>query len=77
MIVLIEFCPTGKHRTQGRTLSIAFNENNSLYIEFGNGVCVASLRPKEEGRIAIVTNAGRDVVDVGGVGAKVSQGGKP
>ena len=27
-------------------------------------------RPKEEGRIAIVTNAGRTVVDVGHIGAK-------
>ena len=38
--------------------------------KFGNGVCVASLRPKEEGRIAIVTNAGRAAVDVGHIGAK-------
>ena len=29
-----------------------------------------SLRPKEEGRIAIVTNAGRTAVDVGHIGAK-------
>jgi hypothetical protein len=29
-----------------------------------------SLRPKEEGRIAIVTNAGRVAVDVGHIGAK-------
>ncbi len=36
-----------------------------------------SLRPKEEGRIAIVTNAGRAAVDVGHVGAKASQGGQP
>jgi hypothetical protein len=27
-------------------------------------------RPKEEGRIAIVTNAGRTAVDVGHIGAK-------
>lgn len=38
--------------------------------KFGNGVCVAATRPKEEGRIAIVTNAGRTAVDVGHVGAK-------
>ena len=30
----------------------------------------ASLRPKEEGRIAIVTNAGRTAVGVGHIGAK-------
>ncbi|WP_247455791.1 hypothetical protein [Bradyrhizobium sp. 166] len=30
-----------------------------------------------EGRIAIVTNAGWDVVDVGHTGAKASQGGQP
>ena len=38
--------------------------------KFGNGVCVASLRPMEEGRIAIVTNAGRTAVDVDYTGAK-------
>ncbi|KGJ71000.1 hypothetical protein BJA5080_06358 [Bradyrhizobium diazoefficiens SEMIA 5080] len=38
--------------------------------KFGNGVCVASLRPKEEGRIAIVTNAGRAAVDASCIGAK-------
>ena len=38
--------------------------------KFGNGVCVASLRPMEEGRIAIVTNAGRTAVDVDHTGAK-------
>jgi hypothetical protein len=38
--------------------------------KFGNGVCVVPLRPKEEGRIAIVTNAGRAAVDVGHIGAK-------
>jgi hypothetical protein len=42
----------------------------STFPKFGNGVCVASLRPKEEGRIAIVTNAGRTAVDVGYIGAK-------
>jgi hypothetical protein len=31
---------------------------------------VRALRPKEEGRIAIVTNAGRAAVDADGVGAK-------
>ena len=38
--------------------------------KFGNGVCVAATRPNEEGRIAIVTNAGRTAVDVGHIGAK-------
>jgi len=37
--------------------------------KFGNGVCVAATRPLKEGRIAIVTNAGRTVVGVGHVGA--------
>ncbi|MEY9878539.1 hypothetical protein ABIA43_000073 [Bradyrhizobium sp. USDA 328] len=32
-------------------------------------MCCAT-RPKEEGRIAIVTNAGRTAVDVGHIGAK-------
>ena len=31
---------------------------------------LCSLRPKEEGRIAIVTNAGRTAVDAGHIGAK-------
>jgi hypothetical protein len=34
-------------------------------------------RPKEEGRIAIVTNAGRTAVDAGHIGASSSQGGQP
>jgi len=38
--------------------------------KFGNDVCVAATRPKEEGRIAIVTNAGRAAVDVDHTGAK-------
>ena len=38
--------------------------------KFGNGVCVAATRPKEEGRIAIVTNAGRTAVDADCIGAK-------
>jgi hypothetical protein len=37
--------------------------------KFGNGLYIVSLRPKEEGRIAIVTNAGRMAVDVGHIGA--------
>ncbi|WP_247411124.1 hypothetical protein [Bradyrhizobium sp. 150] len=36
---------------------------------FGKDVCVAATRPKEEGRIAIVTNAGRTAVDVSHIGA--------
>jgi hypothetical protein len=43
--------------------------------KFGNGVSVAATRPKEEGRIAIVTNAGRAAVDAGHIGAKGLQGG--
>jgi hypothetical protein len=39
------------------------------FTEFRNCVYSASLRPKEEGRIAIVTNAGRMAVDVGHTGA--------
>ena len=31
---------------------------------------IAATRPKEEGRIAIVTNAGRTAVDAGHIGAK-------
>ena len=43
---------------------------DSALPKFGNRVCVAATRPKEEGRIAIVTNAGRAAVDAGHIGAK-------
>jgi hypothetical protein len=59
-------CPTGK------TPKIPVNPRRQKYStlpKFGNGVCIASLRPKEEGRIAIVTNAGRAAVDVSHIGA--------
>ncbi|WP_247436979.1 hypothetical protein [Bradyrhizobium sp. 139] len=48
----------------------AYHRKYSTLPKFGNGVCVAATRPKEEGRIAIVTNAGRTAVDVGYIGAK-------
>jgi hypothetical protein len=60
-------CPTGKTRERWdnpRPLKY------STLPKFGNGVCVAVTRPKEEGRIAIVTNAGRTAVDVSCIGAK-------
>ncbi|MET4262465.1 hypothetical protein ABIC09_007443, partial [Bradyrhizobium sp. S3.12.5] len=52
-------CPTGK------TPKPSVNPPRQKYStlpKFGNGVCVVPLRPKEEGRIAIVTNAGRAAV---------------
>jgi hypothetical protein len=67
-------CPTGKTR------KIAVNPRRRKYSalpKFGNIVSVAATRPKEEGRIAIVTNAGQAAVDAGGIGAKASQGGQP
>jgi hypothetical protein len=67
-------CPTGE------TPKWSVNARHQKYSplpKFGNGVSTASLRPKEEGRIAIVTNAGRMAVDVGHIGAKASQGGQP
>jgi hypothetical protein len=39
------------------------------FTEIRNCVYFASLRPKEEGRIAIVTNAGRAAVDASHIGA--------
>jgi hypothetical protein len=39
------------------------------FTEFRNCVYSVALRPQEEGRIAIVTNAGRTAVDVGHIGA--------
>ena len=56
----------------GKTPKLSVNAQGQKYStlpKFGNGVCVTSLRPKEEGRIAIVTNAGRTAVDVGCIGA--------
>ncbi|MET3908412.1 hypothetical protein ABID59_002758 [Bradyrhizobium sp. S3.3.6] len=60
-------CPTGK------TPKPSVNPHGQKYStlpKFGNGVCVVPLRPKEEGRIAIVTNAGRAAVGEGHIGAK-------
>ncbi|WP_245502171.1 hypothetical protein [Bradyrhizobium betae] len=64
-------CPTGK------TPKLPVNARSQKYStlpKFGNGVSIAATRPKEEGRIAIVTNAGRAAVDVGHIGAKVFAG---
>jgi hypothetical protein len=60
-------CPSGK------TLKLSVNVYSPKYStlpKFGNGVSVAATRPKEEGRIAIVTNAGRAAVDAGHIGTK-------
>ncbi|WOH76375.1 hypothetical protein RX330_15290 [Bradyrhizobium sp. NDS-1] len=57
----------------GKTPNIGVNPHYQKYStlpKFGNGVCVAATRPKEEGRIAIVTNAGRTAVDADCIGAK-------
>jgi hypothetical protein len=56
----------------GKTPKCSVNPHRQRYSalpKFGNGVCVAATRPKEEGRIAIVTNAGRAAVDVSHIGA--------
>jgi hypothetical protein len=58
--------PVGKTR---HPLVDAGHQKYSTLPKFGNDVCVASLRPKEEGRIAIVTNAGRAAADAGHTGA--------
>jgi hypothetical protein len=60
-------CPTGNTRQQWVN---SRQRKYSTLPKFGNGVCVAATRPKEEGRIAIVTNAGRAAVDADGIGAK-------
>ncbi|WP_245283351.1 hypothetical protein [Bradyrhizobium sp. WSM2793] len=59
-------CPSGK--TRQRWVN-ARRQKYSTLPKFGNVVCVAATRPKEEGRIAIVTNAGRAAVDAGDIGA--------
>ncbi|WLB57686.1 hypothetical protein AB7008_30835 [Bradyrhizobium sp. 521_C7_N1_3] len=60
-------CPSGKTRQRWGNL---YRQKYSALPKFGNGVFVAATRPKEEGRIAIVTNAGRAAVDAGHIGAK-------
>ncbi len=60
-------CPTGK---TPESWVNAFGQKYSTLPKFGNRVCVAASRPNEEGRIAIVTNAGRVAVDVGHIGAE-------
>jgi len=64
-------CPTGK---TGHPLVETRRQKYSTLPKFGNGVSVVATRPKEKGRIAIVTNAGRAAVDVGHIGAKVFAG---
>jgi hypothetical protein len=59
-------CPTGKTR---HPLVDPRDQKYSALPKFGNHVCVAATRPKEEGRIAIVTNAGRAAVGAGSIGA--------
>ncbi|MBB4375635.1 hypothetical protein [Bradyrhizobium sp. SBR1B] len=59
-------CPAGKTREPWVN---ARRQKYSTLPKFGNDVCVAATRPKEEGRIAIVTNAGRVAVDAGDIGA--------
>ncbi len=57
----------------GKTPHLWVNARRGKYStlpKFGYRVCIASTRPKEEGRIAIVTNAGRAAVDADGIGAK-------
>jgi len=66
-------CPSGK------TPDLWVNAGGIKYSalpKFGIVVCVAATRPKEEGRIAIVTNAGRTAVGADVIGAiGFSQGG--
>jgi len=64
-------CPTGKTR---HPLVETRRQKYSTLPKFGNDVSVVATRPNEEGRIAIVTNAGRAAVDVGHIGAKVFAG---
>jgi len=60
-------CPTGK---TPQAWGKPHGQKYSTLPKFGNGVSIVPARPKEEGRIAIVTNAGRAAVDVGHIGAK-------
>lgn len=63
-------------RPAGKTRQTPVNASRSKYFalrEFGIVACFGHPDPAE-GRIAIVTNAGWDVVDAGGVAAKVVAG---
>ncbi len=62
----ISRCLSGK--TRQRSVN-ARSRKYSALPKFGKDVLIAAARPKEEGRIAIVTNAGRAAVDADGVGA--------
>ena len=69
---------TSVHRRPARVVTIAIRPSSmgrvaaihTSFPNFGKGVCVVATRPKEEGRIAIVTNAGRAAVDADCIGAK-------
>jgi len=57
----------------GKTPELWVNARRGKYSalpKFGNRVCVAATRPKDKGRIAIVTNAGRAAVGADDTGAK-------
>ncbi|MFK4506138.1 hypothetical protein IQ17_00849 [Bradyrhizobium daqingense] len=60
-------CPSGKTPKQSVK---PLRQKYSTFPKFGKRVRIAATRPKEEGRIAIVTNAGRAAVDVDRTGAK-------
>ena len=66
-------CPSGNTPESWVNAS---RQKYSALPKFGIVVCVVSLRPKEEGRIAIVTNAGRTAVDAGFIGAIFSPAGR-
>jgi hypothetical protein len=59
-------CPTGKTRERWGN---ARNQKYSTLPKFGKRVSITATRPKEEGRIAIVTNAGRTAADADNIGA--------
>jgi hypothetical protein len=66
------FAPDGQI---SKNLSSPFRKNNSLNPSGKSPLPVRPVLSRQEGRIAIVTNAGWDAVDAGCVGAKtVSQG---
>jgi len=60
-------CPSGK--TPKPSVNPRRQKDSALP-KFGKRVCVVATRPKDKGRIAIVTNAGRAAVDADDIGAK-------
>ena len=70
-------CDGQNRARRAKPLSSLASQNIPLYRNSETAHVPHPLRPKEEGRIAIVTNAGRTAVDVSNIGAKSIAGRAP